>query len=219
MDKWLNLFSLVDFVSVGILLSTVAMNTLRRIESCVKAYRLNSLLLSLLIFITAFSIGDAHLYTAGILTLLSKGLVIPAFLSRTIRQMKVTHEVQPYISNGMSLVISGILVSLVYASLSEGIFVTGFSKNVLHISVAVIMIGLFIMITRKKAITQVIGLLVMENGLFLAGFALTFGMPTIIELGILFDMLMVVLILGIFSIQIKKVFASSDLDRLTTLKG
>ncbi|MCE5313320.1 MAG: hypothetical protein LLF86_09245 [Nitrospiraceae bacterium] len=219
MDKWLDLLSLVDFISVGILLSTVAMNTLRRIESCVKAYRLNSLLLSLLIFITAFTVGDVHLYAAGALTLLSKALIIPMFLSRTIKQMKVTHEVQPYISNGLSLVISGILVSLVYASLSEGIFVTGFSKNVLQISVAVIMIGLFIMITRKKAITQVIGLLVMENGLFLAGFSLTFGMPTIIELGILFDMLMVVLILGIFAIQIKKVFASSDLDRLTTLKG
>ncbi|MDX9714705.1 MAG: hypothetical protein RBT37_04665 [Dissulfurispiraceae bacterium] len=219
MKDWINLFTLIDFISAGILLSTIAMNTLRRVESCVKAYRINSLLLSLLIFATAFSVGDMHLYIAGILTLLSKAIIIPMFLVRTIRQMKVTHEVQPYISNGFSLLISGILVSIVYASLTEGIFVTGFSKNVLQISVAVIMIGLFIMITRKKAITQVIGLLVMENGLFLAGFALTFGMPTIIELGILIDMLMVVLILGIFAIQIKKVFASSNLDKLTTLKG
>ncbi|MBN2654926.1 MAG: hydrogenase [Nitrospirae bacterium] len=219
MKNWINLVSLIDFIAVGILLSTIAMNALRRVESCVKAYRINSLLLSLLILATAFSVGDAHLYIAGILTLLSKAIIIPIFLVRTIRQMKVTHEVQPHISNGLSLLISGIMVSIVYASLSEGIFVTGFSKNVLQISVAVIMIGLFIMITRKKAITQVIGLLVMENGLFLAGFALTFGMPTIIELGILFDMLMVVLILGIFAIQIKKVFASSNLDKLTTLKG
>lgn len=75
------------------------------------------------------------------------------------------------------------------------------------------------MITRRKAITQVIGLLFMENGLFLAGFALTFGMPTIIELGLLFDLLMAVIILGIFTIQIKRAFVSSDLDRLTTLKG
>jgi hydrogenase-4 component E len=75
------------------------------------------------------------------------------------------------------------------------------------------------MITGRKAITQVIGLLFMENGLFLAGFSLTFGMPVIIELGILFDMLMGVIILGIFAVQIKRVFISSDLDKLTTLKG
>jgi hydrogenase-4 component E len=133
--------------------------------------------------------------------------------------MKATHDVQPYISNALSLTISGILVVAVYASLKKGIFVTGLSENVLQISIAVILIGLFIMITRKKAIIQVIGLLFMENGLFLAGFALTFGMPLIIELGVLFDMLMGIIILGIFLIQIRKTFASSDLDKLTILKG
>jgi hydrogenase-4 component E len=133
--------------------------------------------------------------------------------------MKVTRDVDPYISNTFSLTISGMLVAVVYASLREGIFVTGFSRNVLQISIAVILIGLFVMITRRKAITQVIGLLFMENGLFLAGFALTFGMPIIIELGVLFDMLMGVIILGLFAIQIKRVFTSSDLDKLTILKG
>jgi hydrogenase-4 component E len=140
-------------------------------------------------------------------------------LRKIVRQMKVTHDVEPYISNTLSLTISGILVAVVYTSLSEGIFVTGFSRNVLQVSIAVLLIGLFIMITRRKAITQVIGLLFMENGLFLAGFSLTFGMPIIIELGILFDMLMGVIILGIFSIQIKRTFASADLDKLTILKG
>jgi len=152
-------------------------------------------------------------------TFLSKGVIIPVFLRRIVKQMKVTREVEPYVSNAMSLTISGILVAIVYGTLKQGIFVTGFSKNVLQISIAVIFIGLFIMITRRKAITQVIGLLFMENGLFLAGFSLTYGMPTLIELGVLFDMLMGVIILGIFAIQIKRVFASADLDKLTTLKG
>jgi hydrogenase-4 component E len=128
-------------------------------------------------------VGEVHLYIASIVTILSKGILIPMFLRKIVRRMKVTHDVEPYISNALSLTISGILVAVVYASLKEGIFVTGFSKNVLQISIAVILIGLFMMITRRKAITQVIGLLFMENGLFLAGFSLTFGMPTIIELG------------------------------------
>lgn len=219
MKNWIQAFSVIDFISVGILLTAVVMNAMKRLESCVKAYMLNSWLLSLLIAIVALLVGEAHLYIASAITLLSKGVLIPLFLRRIVSQIKVTHDVEPYISNALSLTISGVLVAVVYASMKEGIFVTGFSKNVLQISIAVILIGLFIMITRRKAITQVIGLLFMENGLFLAGFSLTFGMPTIIELGVLFDMLMGVIILGIFAIQIKRAFASADLDKLTILKG
>lgn len=195
------------------------MNAFTRLESCVKTYTVNSWLLSSLIAIVAFMIGETHLYVAAVLTLMTKGIVLPVFLSRIVKQMKVTHDVEPYINNALSLTIAGILVAVVYASLREGIFVSGFSRNVLQISIAVILIGLFIMITRKKAITQVVGLLFMENGLFLAGFSLTFGMPIIIELGVLFDMLMGVIILGIFVVQIKRSFLSTNLDKLTTLKG
>jgi hydrogenase-4 component E len=219
MKNWIQVFSIIDFISVGILLTAIAMNALRRLESYVRAYIFNSWLLSLLIAIVAFMIGGTHLYIASVTTLLSKGIVIPMLLRKIVRQMKVTHDVEPYISNTLSLTISGILVAVVYTSLSEGIFVAGFSRNVLQISIAVILIGLFIMITRRKAITQVIGLLFMENGLFLAGFSLTFGMPIMIELGVLFDMLMGVIILGIFSVQIRRAFASADLDKLTILKG
>lgn len=219
MKNWIQAFSVIDFISVGILLTAISMNAFKRLESCIRVYILNSWLLSLLIAIVAFMVGEFHLYLASTITLLGKGIVIPLFLRKIVRQMKVTHDVEPYISNALSLTISGILVAVVYASLKEGIFITGFSKNVLQISLAVILIGLFTMITRRKAITQVIGLLFMENGLFLAGFSLTYGMPTIIELGVLFDMLMGVIILGIFAVQIKRVFASSDLDKLTILKG
>jgi hydrogenase-4 component E len=219
MKNWIQTFLVIDFISAGILLTAVSVNSLKRVESYVKAYTLNSWLLSVLTAVVALMTGEVHLYAASVVTFLSKGVLIPRFLSRIVRQLKVTHDVEPYISNALSLTISGILVVAVDASLKAGIFVTGLSKNVLQISIAVILIGLFIMITRRKAIVQVIGLLFMENGLFLAGFALTFGMPLIIELGVLFDMLMGVIILGIFLIQIKKAFASSDLDKLTILKG
>jgi hydrogenase-4 component E len=160
-----------------------------------------------------------HLYLAAFVTLISKGLVIPYLLRKVVRSLKVTHDVEPYINATLSLIISSILVVLVYSSLSKGIFIEGFTENTLKVSVSIILISLFIMISRRKAITQVIGLLFMENGLFLAGFALTYGMPTIIELGVLFDMLMGVIILGVFLSQIKKAFVSVDLDKLTTLKG
>lgn len=195
------------------------MNALRRIESCVKAYTLNSWLLAALICVIALMKAEVHLYAASGITVLSKGILIPLFLGRIIRKMRVTHEVEPYISNAVSLSISGALVAVVYTALRDAIFIEGFSRNALQISIAVILIGLFIMITRRKAVTQVIGLLFMENGLFLAGFSLTSGMPTVIELGVLFDVLMGVIILGIFAVQIRRTFASADLDQLNTLKG
>lgn len=219
MKPWIEAFSTIDYISVGILLTVVALNAFKSIKSYVKAYTINSWLLAGLIAVVAILKGETHLYIAACLALATKGILIPLFLRRIVRQLRVTHEVQPYIGNSLSLALSGILVAVVYASLRQGIFVTGFSKNVLQISIAVILISLFIMITRKKALTQVIGLLFMENGLFLAGFSLTFGMPTIIELGVLFDMLMGVIILGIFVVQIKRAFASADLDKLTVLKG
>ncbi len=219
MTSWIEAFSVIDYISVGILLTAVTLNAFKSIESYVKAYTINSWLLSGLIAVVAVLLGETHLYIAALLTLATKGILIPLFLRRIVRQLRVTHEIQPYVGNTLSLAISGILVAVVYASLKGGIFVTGFSRNVLQLSIAVILISLFIMITRKKALTQVMGLLFMENGLFLAGFSLTFGMPTIIELGVLFDMLMGVIILGIFTIQIKRAFASADLDKLTVLKG
>lgn len=214
----MEIFSVLDFIAVGILLTVVAMTALRRIESCVKAYTLNSWFLSLLVLMMAYMAGEAHLYVAAGLTFLSKGVFIPHFIRRIVRQLRVTHDVEPTISNTLSLAISGILAATVYASFREGVIVSGLSKNMLQISLTVLLIGLFVMITRGKAIIQVIGLLFMENGLFLAGFSLTFGMPIIIELGILFDVLMGVIILGIFAVQIKRAFASTDLDRLTILK-
>src|SRR3989304_1256665 len=217
MKNWFDLLYVIDFISVGILLTAVSMNAVRRLESCVRAYIFNSWFLSILIFFVAVKTGNPHLYVAASLTLATKGILMPIFLSKMVRQIKATHFVEPYLSNSLSLTIAGILVAIVYTSLREGILVTGFSVHILKISIAVILIGLFIMITRRKAITQVLGLLFMENGLFLAGFSLTFGMPIIVELGILFDMLMGVIILGVFFVQIRHNFSSVDLDSLTTL--
>lgn len=218
MNTPLQIQSFIDFLSVGILVTAVSMNTLRRLESCLKAYIFNSFCLFLLVIIMAFNVGEAHIFMAAFLTLIVKVIIIPFFLNRIIKEIKVTHDVEPYLSNTLSLVISGILVAIVYASFSKGVYVSDVSKNTLQVSLAVLFIGLFIMITRRKALVQVMGLLFMENGLFLAGFSLTMGMPILVELGILFDMLMGIIILLVFIVQIKRHFSSTDLDNLRKLK-
>ena len=221
MKDWIDLLYIMDFVSIGILLTAISINSLSQIEAWIKAYMINSWLLSLLIFFVAVKNPEHHLYVASTLTFASKGVLLPFFLKSIVRQMKKVQVVETYLSTSLSLIISGIIIAIVYVSLGKGIFVTGFSSFVLKISVAVILIGLFIMITRRSAIAQILGLLFMENGVFLAGFSLTFGMPTIVELGVVFDLLMIVIIMGVFMIQIKQKFSSeaADIDQLTNLKG
>ena len=221
MKDWMDLLYVMDFVSIGILITAISINSLSQIEAWIKAYMINSWLLSLLIFFVAVKNPEHHLYVASTLTFASKGVLLPFFLKSIVSQMKKVQVVETYLSTSLSLIISGIIIAIVYVSLGKGIFVTGFSSFVLKISVAVILIGLFIMITRKSAMTQILGLLFMENGVFLAGFSLTFGMPTIVELGVVFDLLMIVIIMGVFMIQIKQKFSSeaADIDQLTNLKG
>ncbi len=216
---WVVVYSITDFITIGMLLTVVAMNSLKRMESCLRAYTINSILLAALMAVSAFYLDAAHLYIAAAVTLASKGVVIPLLLRKVVRDLKITHEVEPNINTPLSLVITSVLVVIVYSSLSKGIFIEGFTENTLKVSISIILISLFTMITRKKAVTQVIGLLLMENGLFLAGFSLTYGMSTIIELGVVFDVLMGAIILGVFLSQIKKTFIDLDLDKLTTLKG
>jgi hydrogenase-4 component E len=89
---------------------------------------------------------------------------------------------------------------------------------VLSVSIAVMLIGLFIMMTRKKALTQIVGLLTIENGVFLSGLSITYGMPLIVEVGIFFDILVAALILGVFVFRINQTFDSINVDALRRLK-
>ena len=80
------------------------------------------------------------------------------------------------------------------------------------------LIGLFIMMTRKKGVTQIIGLLTMENGLFLSGLAITYGMPLIVEVGIFFDIMVAAMILGVFVFRINQTFETINIDELRSLR-
>jgi hydrogenase-4 component E len=95
---------------------------------------------------------------------------------------------------------------------------TTITRHTLGIALAVILLAFLMMITRRKAVTQVIGFLAMENGLFLAATSATYGMPMVIELGIALDLLVGVFILGIFFFQIREQFDSLDLHNLESLK-
>jgi hydrogenase-4 component E len=167
----------------------------------------------------AYSTGKDEIYIIAILTLLFKSILIPYFLIYIIREIKVKREIDLYVKISPSLIIGGVLVVISYYLIRSINVISELSSFALSASMSLVSIGLFIMISRKKAIMQMLGILIMENGLFLGAISLTYGMPLLVELGIFFDVLIAVLIMGILIFRINKTFESVDTSILKNLIG
>ena len=202
-----------------ILASTFLILGSTRIYSCVRAFGIQSFLLSCVAGVVAFSTGKIDIYIVAILTLAIKAMLIPYIFIYIIREIKVKREISLYVGISPSLIIGGILVVISYYLIRSINLITDLSSFALSASMSLVSIGLFIMISRKKAIMQMLGILIMENGLFLGAISLTHGMPLLVELGIFFDVLIGVLIMGIIIFRINKTFETIDTDMLKTLIG
>ncbi len=202
-----------------ILVSTFMILGSTRLYSCVRAFGFQSFLLACVAGTVAYSTGKYDIYIVSALTLIIKAMVIPYMFIYIIREIKVKREIALYVGISPSLIIGGILVVISYYLIRSINIITELSSFALSASMSLVSIGLFIMISRKKAIMQMLGILIMENGLFLGAISLTYGMPLLVELGIFFDVLIGALIMGILIFRINKTFESIDTDMLKTLIG
>jgi hydrogenase-4 component E len=209
----------VDLCSALLLLTSFAIVAQRRLSACVDLFALQSVFLALTAVVVAVLTGIHHIYIAAILTVAIKVIVIPRILKKVIERLNVTRELEMHINIPASLLICGGLVVLSFF-ITQPIIPLGFllTRDSLSIALAILLIGFFIMIARKKALTQVVGFLVMENGLFLGATAAAYGMPLIVELGVFFDVLVGGLIVGIYTHRIQDAFDSLDTSKLTVLK-
>jgi hydrogenase-4 component E len=210
---------MVQLIIALILVSTFLILGSTRLYSCVRAFGIQSFLLACVAGIVAYSTGKNDIYIVALLTLVIKAAVIPYIFIYIIREIKVKREVELYVNVSPSLIIGGVLVVISYYLIRSINILSGLSSFALSASMSLVSIGLFVMISRKKAIMQMLGILIMENGLFLGAISLTYGMPLLVELGIFFDVLIGVLIMGILIFRINKTFESIDTDMLKTLIG
>jgi hydrogenase-4 component E len=212
----------IDILAAMILVTAFLIVSSRSLTFYVRLFSLQSFFLAGVALLVAIGYGEMHILTAAILTIIVKVVAIPFVLNKVTDAIKARKEVDFTINVTVSLLICGGLV-IVADSVAQPILnaqhgtTLGVSR-VLPASIAMILIGLFIMIARKKALTQLIGLLTMENGLFLSGLAITYGMPMIVEVGIFFDILMAALILGVFMYRINRTFESISMDTLRSLR-
>ena len=210
---------LINLLAAILLLIAFAMLSQRRILSLINLFAFQGLVLSLSTFIVAYSTGQHHLYYSAFLTLSLKVLVLPWILHRLIRKLNVKWDVEPLINIPTTMLVGIVLVIFAFNLAAPISQLAGtITRSALGIAMAIVLLSFLMMLTRRKAIPQVIGFLAMENGLFFAATSATYGMPLVVELGIALDVLVGTFIFGIFFFQIRETFDSLDIRHMEKLK-
>jgi len=210
---------LINLFAAILLLLAFAMLAQRRVLSLIDLFAMQGFALAVSTGVVAYGTHQTHLYWSAGLTLVLKVVLLPWLLHRLIRQLDVKWDVEGLINIpttmlvGIVLVVFAFNLALPISQLSNTV-----TRATLGIAMASVMLSFLMMITRRKAIPQVIGFLSMENGLFFAATSATYGMPMVVELGIALDVLVGMIILGVFFFQIREQFDSLDLKHLEKLK-
>lgn len=162
--------------------------------------------------------GEIHMYAAAVLTVVIKVVIIPYAMFDILVKLRKEKEVNPILSYNRSSLVAGVAIVLSY-SLVDQALPGMLNRDALATSVSMMLIGLLLIMTRRQAIMQIVGLITMENGIYLMGLSVTKGLPLIIELGIFFDVLVAVVVLVILTRRLKLSFMSTDTSMLKKLKG
>jgi hydrogenase-4 component E len=210
---------LINALAALLLLLSFAMLSQRRIVTLVNLLAVQGAVLCAATLLLAWRTGERHLYISAALTLALKVVFLPWLLHRLIRRLAVYWDTEPmlHISGTMLL---GLLIVVFSFGLAQPIalLASTATRSAIGIAVAVILLAFLTMITRRKAMSQVVGFLSMENGLFFGAMSATYGMPMVVELGVALDVLVAMLVLGVFFFQIREQFDSLDLHHLESLK-
>jgi hydrogenase-4 component E len=209
----------VNLLGSVLLMLAFAMTAQRRILSLIYLFTLQGTTLVLSTAVVGYVTNQPHLYLSAAVTGVLKVVLIPYLLHRVVDRLGIRSEVETLI-NIPTTMLMGIGVVIFSFNLAKPIaqLSTTLAGGTLGIALASVLLSFLMMITRAKAVPQVIGFLAMENGLFFAATSATYGMPMVVELGIALDVLIGVLILGVFMFQIREQFDSLDIRHLEKLK-
>jgi hydrogenase-4 component E len=210
---------LINLFAALLLLLAFAMLTQRRILSLIRLFAAQGLVLALSTLVVGYATDQPGLYISAAVTFGLKVVALPWFLHWLIGKLNVQWDIEAVVNIPVQMLIGIVLVIFAFnlaAPISE---IAGtITRSTLGIAMASILLSFLMMITRRKAVSQVIGFLAMENGLFFAATSATYGMPMVVELGILFDLLVASLIFGVFFLHIRETFESLDIHHLEKLK-
>lgn len=211
---------LLQVLGAILLLTAFAAVATRLLPQVIRVYALQSLVLALIAVVIGYFTGSTDLYLVAVLTVLVKCVAIAWILRNVTNRLHLQREVHPYLNIPASLLICIFLTVLAFfvspAVVAPGTFL---NEPPLAISIAMVLIGLFLLSSRRQAIMQVIGLLTIENGLFSGAIAIAYGMPLIVEFGILFDILIAVMVMSLLVTRIQRELITADTADLRQLRG
>lgn len=210
----------LQILGVVLLLTTFAIVGVRTIQQAVRFYAFQSFILALVALVIGIFTGNVDLYIVAALTVIVKCGAVAWILRRVVLRLPLQREMHPYLNIPLSLLICGLLTILAFFT-SPSVVVPGtfLDEPPLAVSIALVLMGLFILSSRRHVVAQVVGLLVIENGLFSGAIAIAYGMPLIVEFGILFDILVAVMVMGLLVTLIQRSLITADTADLRRLKG
>lgn len=201
-----------------ILLTGFGLLAQRRMTALLHLFAWQGFFLAVSTAVVGYVSGVHHLYLSALLTLTLKVILIPYILLVLIRRLHIQKEAEPLVNIPTTMMIGIALVILSYYLTSPiRELSTLVTRSTIAVALATVMLGLLMMIVRRRAVTQVIGFLAMENGLFFAATSATYGMPLVVELGVALDLLIAAFIFGIFFFQIRTTFDSLDVNSMAHL--
>jgi hydrogenase-4 component E len=208
--------NLLSFIALGL---TILLIVRTRLDGQVRVFGLQSLVLALLSVLIAVYSGSLELLGVGVALVVVKGVMIPRVLNRAVAKVGLARVAAPYLGTAPALIICGLLTILAFYVMTPIAASNPLpTADAIPLAFAGVLIGFFIMVNRRRAVTQILGFLMLENGIFLLALLATYGVPFIVEMGVFLDVLVAVLIMEVFVYRIKDNFDSIDVGALGKLK-
>ncbi len=205
--------------SSGMLLTALIVLWRRHVSAYVRAYRWQSWLLGAITAAVGYFTRDWRLFAVAAVLVAIKGAAIPLLLTAMQQRVGAEPAIKPYVNTETSLAIGGLLVLFAYVLAGPWLAVAYVpTRDALPLAMGLLFVSLFIIVSRKKAITQVIGFLMLENAISLLAVVGTYGVPLLVEFGLFLDALMGFLVMQIFVYRIHETFDTIDVEQLTRLR-
>jgi hydrogenase-4 component E len=208
---------MIHVLLITFIITLFYMAIANRLMTYIKVLAFQGVILFFVVFIQLNEINTLNLVLILLETIVFKSLAVPIFLAYLLKRNKITREAEPFLPNFVSLVITTFIV-VITILISNTIKDVHLDKIFFVVALSTLFFGLYLIATRRKIITHVMGYMVIENGVFVLSLAIGNDMPMLVNLGIMLDIFASVLILGIFLNKIGDVFKDVDVDQLSNLK-
>jgi hydrogenase-4 component E len=208
----------LDLICGGFLLTAVLMLWRRELTAIVRLLALQGALLAGLAALLGERKGSIELYVVAVGVLALKGVILPGVLRRVLRESGEARVAEPLVNVASSMLAAALLTLLAYAISTPLVRLDPTpATRAVPVGLAVVFLGFFALVTRRRALSQVVGFLLLDNGIAATAFLVTGGVPLIVELGASLDLLLVVLVLQVLVARLQSRFGAIDLDELREL--